>query len=134
MIEISARMGDLAVAEIVDLSVWRINRDAAASTATLDPTEHENAVAKIAKLARDHARYSLPGAEEFPEERFKALAPPVAATRDCSLHGGDPLDVWGRKLVIDIKSPRLMASITRLTISTFASDIAYPRSCARRSA
>jgi hypothetical protein len=44
-------MRDLVVGELVDLPERRIDLDTAASSTSLKPTEHENALAEIAFVA-----------------------------------------------------------------------------------
>ena len=75
MIEKGAGTADLAVAEVVDDPIRRLDLDAAASSTSLNPTQHEHAVAEIAKLARDQDEL-LPGIVQTLEVLFDALASP----------------------------------------------------------
>jgi hypothetical protein len=73
---------------VVTALARRVDRNAAAYSASLHPTEHEHAVTEVAKLLTDHAEL-LPGVADAPEIRFDAFPSPIAAALETLTSAGN---------------------------------------------
>src|SRR5271156_6351313 len=82
----------LAVAKIDQKPNVRIDRHAAATSASLRPTGHEHPAAKIAPLFREQAQFR-PGLAYVREVRFDALVSPIATGLDRSVHRREQFEV-----------------------------------------
>ena len=96
-IEVRPGTPDHAAPKVEDVRYWRIDWDAAASSTSVDPAEHEHAVAEIAELLRDRLEL-LPVLAGIVEEPFDALASLLAAALIGPRQSRPPLEVRGREL------------------------------------
>jgi len=97
VIEITTHTRHFAVVKIDDRRKRRIDLYAATSTASLDSTEHEHAVAEIAKLVTEHIEF-LPGVADHLEVPFDALTPSVAVALDRPVQRREECEVRRRKV------------------------------------
>lgn len=118
VIEIRARTPNLPVSDDENSAHRGFDRNAAAASASLNPTEPDDALAEIANLPGDESDL-LPGRVKRLEVGLDAIASTEAVALDGRAESGGPLEVGGCRCTNASTSRRLNAAITSSTSSTF---------------